>query len=199
MGMNDEDVIRYFDGRLAAFGCTVGAVDWGSAESQRVRFGVLTEVADLTGCRVLDVGSGLGDLAAYLGATVPSVKYVGCDINLRMVETARARFPSGTFVVCDVLTELMPVSSPLDYVLASGLFYLRDEPYLEAMVRRMFNLCRRGVAFNSLSAWGPRPTTGEFSADPASVLRFCRTVTSRVVLRHDYLPHDFTIYLYQDA
>ena len=34
---------------------------------------------------------------------------------------------------------------------------------------------------------------------PLHVLAFCRTLTSRVTLRHDYLEHDFTVYLYRDA
>jgi hypothetical protein len=39
---------------------------------------------------------------------------------------------------------------------------------------------------------------GEFYADPVEIVRFCRSLTPWVVLRHDYLAHDFTVYLYRD-
>jgi hypothetical protein len=53
------------------------------------------------------------------------------------------------------------------------------------------------VAFNSLSAWATDQEAGEFYADPLRVVDFCRRITPRVVLRHDYHPRDFTVYLYK--
>lgn len=197
--MNQEDVRRYFDQRLDVYGPTVRAVDWGSAESQRLRFRVLTEVGDLARKSVLDVGAGLGDLCGFLADAVPGVRYEGCDVNPRMVAAAVARYPGGRFRVADLLDETSPVSGPYDYVLASGLFYLRDEEFLRATVARMFRLCTRGISFNSLSAWAERREPGEYHADPLGVLAFCRTLSSRVTLRHDYLPHDFTVYVYRHA
>ena len=65
------------------------------------------------------------------------------------------------------------------------------------LVARMFALCREAVAFNSLSTWAPDPEPSEFYADPAETLAFCRTLTTRVTLRHDYHTRDFTVYLYR--
>ena len=48
-----------------------------------------------------------------------------------------------------------------------------------------------------LSAWAPVLRSDQYHADPVSVLDFCRTLTSRLALRHEYLPHDFTVYLYR--
>jgi hypothetical protein len=87
-----------------------------------------------------------------------------------------------------------------DYVFASGIFALRTlEPdqYLDAVVHRLFNLCRTGVAFNSLSSWRADQEPGEFYADPFAVASRCARLTRRLVLRHDYHPGDFTIYLYR--
>lgn len=197
--MNHEEVLRYFDQRLDAYGPTVRALDWGSEDSQRTRFRILVEVGALEGCRVLDVGCGLGDLWEYLTRTIPTVDYEGCDVNPRMVAAARTRYPHGRFLVADPMSGPAELSAPYDYILASGLFYLRDEEFLRGMVAEMFSLCSRGVAFNSLSAWADHPEPGEYYAEPGRVLAFCRSLARRVVLRHDYFPHDFTVYVYRDS
>lgn len=196
--MTRDDVLRYFDRRLDAHGATVLAVDWGSEASQRARFEVLTAIGPLGHSRVLDVGCGLGDLWPFVKALAPSVDYEGWDINPRMVAAAAARFPEARFRTVDIAAGDAP-GERVDWVLASGIFYLRDEAFLASAVERLFARCRRGVAFNTLSAWARQREPGEFYADPARVLDVCRALGGRVTLRHDYLPHDFTVYLYRDA
>ena len=86
-----------------------------------------------------------------------------------------------------------------DWVVASGIFCLnRVKPETEMLrtVREMAKRARKGVAFNSLSLWAPDPENTEFHADPLRTLELCRDLTSRVSLRHDYHPRDFTVYLY---
>ncbi len=175
------------------------AVDWGSQKSQELRFSVLVQIGQLHGTSVLDVGCGLCDLLSYLQRNGISLDYTGYDITPAMVESARQRFPHALIEVRDLMAESDPPPQ-FDYVLASGIFYLRQlEPmvYLELMVRRMFALCRRGVAFNTLSVFAPQHHPSEFYADPAQVLTMCLKMTPHVVIRHDYLPHDFTVYLYR--
>ena len=38
---------------------------------------------------------------------------------------------------------------------------------------------------------------GEFNADPLETVASCRRISPRAVLRHDYMPHDFTVFLYR--
>jgi SAM-dependent methyltransferase len=191
------DVLRYFDERLDTYGSSVLAVDWASEASQALRFRVLTEIGSLDGGTVLDVGSGLGDLAAFLEQRHPTARYEGWDLNPRMVERARMLHPRARFLVADPLAD--GTGGAWDWILASGIFHLRDEAFLRLMVAKLFAWARRGAAFNALSAWAPSPVPDAFHAEPAQVLDFCRTLTPRVALRHDYLPHDFTVYLYRDA
>jgi hypothetical protein len=66
---------------------------------------------------------------------------------------------------------------------------------MRRLVSEMFRRCRRGVVFNSLSTWASVQEQGEYYADPLEVVAWCRELSPWVVLRHDYLPHDFTVFV----
>jgi len=194
-------VVTHFSGLLATHGASARSLDWGSRHSQETRFSVLAGVGDLAHRAILDVGCGLADLHAWLLAQGTPHHYVGLDITPAMVAQASLRFPDIAVHQGDALTSALFPQQSFDYVFASGLFYLRQtQPlaYLQDTVAKLFALCRRGLAFNSLSAWSPRQDPQEFYADPQAVLACCRALTPRLVLRHDYHPGDFTMYLYRE-
>jgi cyclopropane fatty-acyl-phospholipid synthase-like methyltransferase len=181
----------------------VRSLDWGSRESQSTRFRVLSEVRGLRDApqpTVLDVGCGLGDFLFYLRDTGVKATYTGIDLVAAMIESAKGRFPDAELACANLLADDVLPGRRFDFVVASGIFvFRRHEPqqYLVEMVSRMFERCTRAVAFNTLSAWGPAQEDGEFYASPAATLEACRTLSRSAVLRHDYHPQDFTIYLYR--
>jgi hypothetical protein len=69
---------------------------------------------------------------------------------------------------------------------------------MRSFVSRMWQMAKVAVAFNTLSSWAPDQEAGEFYADPVETLAFCRTLTPRLTLRHDYHRRDFTVYMYRD-
>ncbi len=211
MSKNTEIIVRegwttdnrrtrdYFSANLARFGPDVRAVDWGSRESQRTRFRILTQVGKLNGSSLLDIGCGMGDLYGWLKEENIQTNYRGIDITPEMVTMAKKRFPGVDFSVGDMLEDALSGQQP-DFAVASGIFYLRQnapEEYLQTVVATMFKAARVGVAFNSLSNWFAEEP-GEFHADPLQTVRFCRSLTPWVCLRHDYHLRDFTIFLYRD-
>jgi SAM-dependent methyltransferase len=189
-----ERLRRHYAPLLARHPGDHRGVDWGSAESQRRRFEVLAAVGNLASADVLDVGCGLGHLRDFLENRGAAARYRGIDLLTEMIEAARRRQTGTRFERASI--EDMSSGSD-DYVLASGVFTFADEAALRRDVAAMFRVCRIAVAFNSLSAWADRAKPGEFHADPAATLEFCRSLTPWVVLRHDYHPGDFTIYLYR--
>jgi len=196
---DDARTVEFFTGLLQAHGSGPRVLNWGSAAAQERRFEVLAAVGDLAGASVLDVGCGLGDFYGWQRRRGLAVNYVGVDLTPGLVDAARTRFPEAEFRVADVFTD---DGAEFDFVIASGIFYLRQhepERFLEQAVARMFARCRRGVAFNSLSTWSARQDAGEFYADPLRTVDYCRTLTPRVVLRHDYHPGDFTVHLLKSA
>ncbi|MCL4818317.1 MAG: GNAT family N-acetyltransferase [Vicinamibacteria bacterium] len=199
----EEDDLRnaaHYDALVRQHGLTHRALDWGSAESQRRRFEVLCDGLPVRGARLLDVGCGTGDLLAFLRERAIECDYTGLDVSPAMVETAAARLPGARFLRGSVLEPPSELGDGFDCVVASGIFaHRRVQPleFLRAAAARLYALCRRGAAFNALSAWGDRGTPGEFRADPAQTLAFCRSLTPKVALRHDYHPGDFTVYLFR--
>jgi len=189
----------FYADRDAQFGIDVRAVDWGSRESQVRRFEVLAQIGPLGSDSVLDVGCGQGDFYEWLRGTGYRGEYTGIDITPAMVRTARRRFSDAAFLDIDLMSDPTTLDLRRDWIFASGIFTFRRAEavrYMESMIATMFGLARKGLAVNSLSAWADRPAGGEFRADPLHFLGFCRALTPFVVLRHDYHPGDFTLYLY---
>jgi SAM-dependent methyltransferase len=186
---------------LAEHGLSHSALNWGSRESQQKRFKVITEAGITPGSSLLDVGCGTGDLLEYLRVCRYRCDYRGIDITPEMIVACRKRFPQDTFNQVNLIeldaVQLSPWES--DIVVASGIFYARQEQpaeFMDEMIARLFSITRKTLIFNSLSDWAENASDNyEFRADPLRVLDFCRRLSTRTVLRHDYHPADFTIYV----
>jgi trans-aconitate methyltransferase len=153
---------------------------------------------DVAGKKVLDVGCGLAHLHDFFTKRFGAFTYTGVDLSEGMIQAARRRRPDLDLRVLDVLTT--DPGGPYDLVVANGIFYLLGDDAFEHMKRlvlRLYELTAKVAAFTSLSTWADAVEPGEFHADPAATLAFGRTLTPRVVMRHDYLPHDFAVFLYR--
>jgi SAM-dependent methyltransferase len=194
-----ERLARFYTGLVEQYGHHPRACDYGRPQSQRLKFEVLAEVMDLRGRRVLDVGCGFADFADYLAERHPGVVYEGVDITPRMIVEARRLHPGLSLRVLDILED--DPGGPYDLVTANGIFYLlADEPEarMQRLIARMYALSRGAVAFNTHSGWAPYREPHEFYSDPLATVAFCRTLTPWVVLRHDYMAHDFSAFLYRE-
>lgn len=212
--MDKRKIIEYFEGLLAKHGDNYLALDWNSPESQKVRFHVFQEIfvygRKAANISVLDVGCGFGDLYGFFKANGAldrhKISYTGYDIADKLIGAAKKKYPEAKFEHKDILEEVN--IAKFDYIFCSGVFNIRTadlESHLEvvkAMLMRMFELANYGVAVNFLSE-GALPIadpedlkTGRyFFFNPEKILNYCRTICSRYILRHDYHPGDFTLYL----
>jgi len=63
----------------------------------------------------------------------------------------------------------------------------------------MFQIAEEGVFVSVLSSHSEYFDAQCFYHDPALLLDWClREISSKCILRHDYLPHDFALYIYKD-
>ncbi|MEI8292955.1 MAG: class I SAM-dependent methyltransferase [bacterium] len=191
-----DKIANFYNKRVQAFGHDPLACDYGRAASQQRKFAVLASVTDYAGLSVLDVGCGFADYAGFLSDRHRDVEYHGIDLSPAMIEMARQARPDLDLRVANILD--LPEDVSYDVVSANGIFYLlgTEAPFLmRRLVGEMFRRSRRGVVFNSLSTWASIQEDGEFYADPLEVVAWCRELSPWVVLRHDYLPHDFTVFV----
>ena len=198
---NVEPIVQFYEGLIERYGPSPSACDYGSARSLLAKFKALAEICSLKGKRVLDVGCGFADYADYLAKIHGNVAYHGVDLTPRMIAEARRLRPHLSLRQMNVMEE---DPGRFDVVTANGIFYLfgpgsTSRRRMENLIARLYELADEAAAFSSLSTWAARQEAHEFYADPLETVRFCRTLTPWVTLRHDYLPHDFTIYLYKEA
>ena len=191
---------RFYGGKFRRHGLSVDSLGWQSVEKQELRFGVLSEIADLEGRSVLDVGCGFGDLLGWFRNENVNVKYRGVDLMEDFVKVARERYPGGKFWAFDITGDPPPdFEPPFDYVIASGLLGLHvgdDYKFARTVLRRMFEWCRRGLAANMISTYVDYREDYLAYTQPEEIFRFCKeNLTWKVGLRHDYLPYEFTLYL----
>jgi trans-aconitate methyltransferase len=198
-GYNQQLVADFFRLHVRLYGNDWRALGWQSRGTQVRRFEVLAEIAPLSQTRVLDVGCGLGDLYGYFCAHDIWVTYTGYDLVPEMVERAHRRYPEARFAVRDVLQGLG--DEPFDYILSSGAFNIDfgdNLPAIQRLLHEMCDACTRGVAINFLSITDPQTDPIFQHYDPQAMQAFCQTFCPRVQMRQDYLPNDFTLYLYRE-
>jgi SAM-dependent methyltransferase len=168
---------------------------------QDARFKAKFEIGNLHNTKILDVGCGFGNMLDYLQAWNINTQYTGIDICSELLETAKKRHPGADFRLLNILEE--DVQERWDWVFLVGA--LNDQPksedwwdYVQEMIKRMFDLCTKGVAVDFLSSYVDYQKENAFHASPEKVFAFAKSLTKRVALRHDYMAYEFTVYLYKN-
>ena len=162
---------------------------------------MLAGVGDLNGARVLDLGCGLGDFYQFLIQRGIRPHYTGYDITPEFIEHAQARFPEAHFEVRDVQTEGIP--EKFDYVVSSQTFNNRlahedNMKVMQDVLRIGYQASDKGMAIDMFTSYVDFREERLFYYSPEEIFRFSKTLTKRVLLRHDYPLFEFTVYLYRD-
>lgn len=193
-----ELVTKYGDGPLS--------VQWSDEETQKKRFQVLCQIADISSSKVLDFGCGNGALVQYLLEELSfKGEYVGLDVSSKMINLCKNKFSKFRFEVQDILET--PLKERFDYILISGIFNQKvgqDEELTHQLLQTLFKQTNKGLAFNSISTYVDYFTEDLNYLNPDAMFKFCKEkLTPQVTLRHDYLlrhdclPYEYTMYLFK--
>ena len=199
-----RDVVNHYESQLRQHGPTARGMNWKDEASQSLRFRILCDICDLNGLSVHEVGAGAGHLYDYLQTEDIQANYSGSDLSGEMVRAAKQRHPVVCFDRRDILLE--SESPSYDVVVCSGLFFVRLDhsdadwqEFVYDMIRRMYDSCRVGIAFNLMTDQVDFRTDNLYYSDPGQTLDFCRRELSRfVTVRHDYPLYEYPTYVYRN-
>ncbi len=193
-----QQTIQRYNQRLDTLGPTDKALGW-TRENNQVRLKAL--VADfwneIPNSSILDAGCGFGDLLGILQKENNSpASYIGYDINPRLLDEAKKRYPQGHFQVAAL--ENIPGDILPDFVCCSGVFNHKrsDGKEFEAIknaLHHLFAICQKGLTVNFLSDKVEYKTEHNHNSNPGQLLEFAFELSNHVVLRNNYMPFEFTI------
>lgn len=175
------------------------ALGFREPKNQTLRFQKLIEWGDMSGLTIMDLGCGYGDLKPFLDQKFSEIYYLGVDFLPNFIEGANERYghlANSQFICADFMTAGLP---EVDIVLASGSLNYRSTNVLHPWqsISTMWNLARKGIAFNLLDKKHFLEDELLVGYDPHEVINFCRQLCANVTCIQDYLPDDFTVLMYK--
>jgi len=197
-GDKKKMIKRYIE-RYNKFGYSPLSLGWGKGGRQEVRFSVLSEIGIQNDSSVLDVGCGFCDLYDYLAEHNWKGRYVGIDLVDDFLKHSKNRHSDLELYKMDILEE--NIEDKFDFVVASGIFNykLKDEEnyqYICKMLTKMASAAKVGVAADFQSSYVDYQLPETFHAEPNRIFDLSHRISKRIVLRHDYMPFEFAIYIF---
>jgi hypothetical protein len=126
------------------------------------------------------------------------------DLVPVLMEKAKELYPAENmrFSCGDILAENF--TGDYDYAVASGLFNSRfkdvsNYDFIEAVMNKALSICRDGVAFDFLSDKVVYRSSQTFHSSPARILSMAYKHSRNVVLRNDYMPFEFAVFINKDS
>lgn len=185
------------------------ALFWSDKAVQELRFQILAGIGIENDNSLLDVGCGFGDFAYYLEKHQGiKVLYTGIDISNDLLAEGRKQYPNLELLEADLFEFISENETNVkyyDYVIQSGMLNRKfmgnngaesAKDYSFAVIQKMFETCKKGIAFNLLDArheW----TAARWDLQsfyPDEILELISTMTDNFKLIDNYLDNDFTIY-----
>ncbi|MBM4423651.1 MAG: dTDP-4-dehydrorhamnose 3,5-epimerase [Chloroflexi bacterium] len=205
-----QEMKTHYSQKFAEFGATSKGVDWSKDEDVRLRYDKMLAVLarDLLDIgkpiTLLDVGCGYGGLLAYAQQKGFKLQYTGIDVASNMIHWARQHLENGEFIEGDFMQygfderrfEFIVCNGILTQKLGASL--LDMDGFAKRLIRRMFDLCSKGIAFNVMSTYVNFFAPNLYYKHPAEMLGYCLSEISRNVrLDHSYGLYEYTLYVYR--
>jgi len=209
--ISDETIQRYTK-RYKKLGHNIKTLGWGTKEQQKYRFFItLDETINFSDKSILDIGCGFGDYFDFLKSNNTGFsKYIGFDINENLINEAKKLYSSkkSTFTVINILESNKKNIADIGIMLGLLNFNLKDTfdnyEYSKQMISKAFNLVNEVLVVDFLSTNLTSDYPKEdfvFYHDPLEILKFALSLSSNVVIKHNYAPipqKEFMLFIYKD-
>lgn len=192
-----------YQNKFKKFGVNHKALQWKEKGAAHQRFRQFWAEIDFTNRNVLDVGCGFGEMGNFLTKRYNNVNYTGVDITPEFIENGKILYPQLNLLTLDYFDQ--PLPELYDTVISSGTlnsnFGNKSEnmEFRQKAIKTMFEHTTDILTFNMLGGH-PIPINKKESniwyADSLKILEYCLSLTRRVILRANYHPKDFTVFMY---
>lgn len=190
---------EFFNKRAREFGYDLKTLDWSSKRTQFIRFQILSEIGNLKGKSILDVGCGFADLHHFLRTSEIDHNYKGVDISDEIIKVIKEKDKSLDVENLDIIKD--KINQKFDFVFGSGIHYLKSEDnYLRfaQLAKKMFELANIGIATNFIRNNKMFEFADHvFTYEIEKVISIIDKITPFWQIRTDYLDNDVTVYLYK--
>lgn len=204
----EESQRKYWKKKLSEAGSKeVEAVGSETNEHKNLRYQKVSEIIDnTTNFSILDVGAGIGDYFGFLSKkfTDKGFIYTGIEITEEFCEIARSKYPDIDIRNINILNSTIDTH---DYVILSGLFHQHGDislhewkNFMEKMLKRSFDICRKGVVFRALNQYVDFKKEGNYYANIEEIITFLINELSRYIrIDFNYPLFEATYYVYQPS
>lgn len=203
MKQNNQDkfiktTIARYNERLLKYGYNPKTLGWLKGR-QGIRYSVLTSIGNINNSSILDVGCGFGDLYGFLLYKKLSCKYVGIDVNPKLIQVGISRYPKAKFIEGNIENGI--IRKKFDWIIISGMFnykHAKKYEYIETILKKIFSSCKKGIAVDFMTDYVDFRNSNANYVSPEKIFKICKKISERVVLRHDYMPYEFSVFMYKD-
>ncbi|MDP4026007.1 methyltransferase domain-containing protein [Methylobacterium sp. NEAU 140] len=204
-----DKLLNHYSEAFEKYGPTSEGVDWGSdANKLMTRYQNMINVirfAEYDRPSLLDVGCGYGGLLDFIKERKLDIIYTGIDGAQNMIRWAKSHHASnhGTFISSEFM-DFSPEAC-FDYVVCNGILTqkldvtnLDMDIYAAKLIKRMFQTCNIGVAFNIMTTKSNYYSKNLYYRSPVEILAWCLSeVTGNIKIDHSYGMYEYTVYLYK--
>jgi SAM-dependent methyltransferase len=202
-----EMMKQHYENTFKTHGATPKGVDWGeSEENLNLRYGKMLAILNsphFEGTTLLDIGCGFGGLLRFARSEGIDIHYTGIDVAENMICWAKNHFPKEEFLCGDILE--MNLAKTFDYIVCNGILTqkldtlgLDMDVFAQRLVRRMFDICDKGIVFNTMTTKVNYFSNNLYYRNPAELLAWCLSEISPYVrVDHAYPLYEYSIYIYK--
>ena len=194
-----KSVIKRYSDRLKEFGDDPQTLGWTKGK-HFLRYHILLSQWEFKGDTLLDFGCGFGDMCQYISEQKLNIKYTGVDINKDLVETGKTKYPKANLLSIDIFNKNF--KTKYDYVVCSGVHNLKLDNnwlFIENTFKKFSSIARKGFAINFISDKVDFTEKHLYNTNPGKLIELVYKYSNKVVLRNDYMPFEFTIFVGMDA
>jgi SAM-dependent methyltransferase len=197
-----SDIQNRYTQRFEQHGYSPLTLGWNKGR-QAIRFQKLTSEYIFSGKHVLDIGCGFGDLNQILQKKTDCYSYTGLDLVEALLDAGRELYPQEHihFLQQNIL-DYEP-SQKFDFAIASGVFNFKlrnnsNYQFIEETIQKTLRICNDGLAFDFLSDKVDFELGHTFHSSPEKILSIAYKYSKNVVLRNDYMPFEFSLFIFKD-